>query len=136
MVWPQGWAFFTRSAKTRVFRFYRATDDGWVPDEIGRNGELRYLFGLIRAPRARLIEAGFLTAFVGARTHKCTERPEVCLADLEPIELINPTPDPFFCGLVGVAHLDPLPWAWHEARDDTVMASDVVVMRVECDERS
>ena len=130
--WPQGWAFFTRDARSHNVHVYHQVDGAWVVDDIGRNADARWLFGWRRGPRARLLEAGFLGSFVQADIEPCDEEPGICLARAEPISLKNPTEDPLLCGPVGLVHQKPLPWAWLDGADETVMPSRVVALDVSC----
>ena len=135
VVWPQGWAFFTRNPRDGFIEIYRPSEDGpWVKDDIGRNAELRYLLGWIRTPRVRNLEAGFLTGLVLTNWTLCKKSPGECLqeSDVAPERLVNPTSTPLLCGTIGFVKQEALPWLWRHAEAETVMHSTYKVIEVKC----
>ncbi|GAB1821721.1 SdpA family antimicrobial peptide system protein [Herbidospora sp. RD11066] len=136
VVAPQGWAFFTKSARDPndvVWR--RGAGGGWHPAEAGPHSEARNLFGWNRGSRAQAADLGILvTAVPAAQWATCDDgRTEECLSRVTAaFPLRNPAPEPRLCGEIGVARQEPLPWAWAGAADRTRMPVSVVRLEVAC----
>jgi antimicrobial peptide system SdpA family protein len=133
LVLPQGWAFFTRSPRAPDVVPYRRVDGRWVSALATPNAEPRNLFGLSRTARAQGVELGVLIGDVRPdQWLACTVDPLVCLDRATPVALTNTSLVPTLCGEVGLVSQQPLPWAWSEARDETVMPGRVARLETSC----
>ncbi|MGW0809508.1 SdpA family antimicrobial peptide system protein [Nonomuraea sp. NPDC002799] len=132
---PQGWAFFTRSAREpREIAWSRAADGTWRRAGPGPHAEPRNLWGFDRRSRAEGIERGMLLAGVPAATWRdCRNEVVACLGLPGPsVPVHNPAPDPILCGTIEVTRQEPLPWAWSSAAAQTHMPLKVVRLEVRC----
>ncbi|MFI9841256.1 SdpA family antimicrobial peptide system protein [Nonomuraea sp. NPDC051941] len=136
LIAPQGWAFFTKSARTpRELAWRRGADGTWQPALLGPHSEARNLWGLDRRSRAQAVDLGVLTAAVPAeRWSKCAAGvPAQCL-DVAgaPVPIRNPAPEPLLCGELALTKQEPLPWAWADAAGTTRMPISAVRLEVAC----
>lgn len=132
---PQGWAFFTRSAREpREIAWSPAAGGTWRRATLGPHAEPRNLWGFDRRSRAEGIERGMLLANVPAdRWRDCRAEITACLGLAGPsVPVHNPAPDPVLCGTLGVTRQEPLPWAWASAASHTHMPLKVVRLEVTC----
>lgn len=136
LIAPQGWAFFTKSARTpRELAWRRAENGTWQPALLGPLAEADNLWGFDRRSRAQGVDLGILLSAVPAdRWSTCaTGTATPCLdAARDPVALRNPAPEPLLCGELGLTRQEPLPWAWVDAADRTRMPMSVVRLEVAC----
>ncbi|MEV0008723.1 SdpA family antimicrobial peptide system protein [Streptomyces sp. NPDC051840] len=110
---PQGWAFFTKSARSLEFEPFRLTPAGWVSASLGRHSE----HGFNRVSRSQGIETALLLHEAGKITPTpCTAgSPQDCLAKARNASHVtNRTPDPTLCGRIAVVEQRPTPFAWRD----------------------
>jgi antimicrobial peptide system SdpA family protein len=131
---PQGWAFFTRSPKEQRVFTYVHTPRGWASPSRTPHGRLRNALGFNRASRAEGVETALLLYDLGAVPWgKCRGAPTACLDAIGVrARLRNASPNPTFCGTVGLVLQDPVPWAWVNSPRPVVMPSLVVKAEVSC----
>ncbi|WP_103501957.1 MULTISPECIES: SdpA family antimicrobial peptide system protein [Streptomyces] len=130
-LFPQGWAFFTKSARDPEFEPLRFTDGQWRSAALGRHSE----YGFNRASRSQGIEiAVLLHAAAPFDYTECEQPTATACADAAPLaaEVDNPVPDPTLCGRVAVATQHPVPWAWRDLMDTPRTAEELVVLEVSC----
>lgn len=136
LVAPQGWAFFTKSAREpREILWRRSADGTWQIAMLGPHSESRNLWGLNRQSRAQAVDQGIvLGALPAVRWSKCDSGPIAdCLLALgAAVPVKNPAPEPLLCGEVGVSRQEPVPWAWAGAAGRTRMPASVVRLEVAC----
>jgi antimicrobial peptide system SdpA family protein len=137
-VFPQGWAFFTKSPVTPRFTAYTVDRGSYVlaksnQIEIGiHNG-----FGLNRAYRnaqaenewlERSLAEDALTDCASGRTFECFDRLQA-----EPaFRFANIWRDPLLCGDLLVARQTPVPWAWLSLTDSNVRTTEVTSVVISC----
>jgi antimicrobial peptide system SdpA family protein len=139
---PQGWRFFTRSAREEQLTLYLHHEGEWTnlsraPVSRGRNA-----FGLNRAVRAQQVELGMLLrdanliyGDTNASSQPCTGAPTDCLHGARPpLTLVNRTARPGICGTVGVVFVQPVPWSWRSQRHNIDMPSRNLQLAVACGE--
>ncbi|WAS84895.1 MULTISPECIES: SdpA family antimicrobial peptide system protein [unclassified Corallococcus] len=137
LVLPEGWAFFTRDPRDeRILSYLRTPGGQWVRANQTPNFQPRNAFGIDRAARAQGVEMGLLleaTRQLGR--HACEEDPLKCL-ERAPSErtLRNESPNPTFCGQLGIVFQPAVPWAWSRSHRGkaVVMPSKVLRLDVEC----
>jgi antimicrobial peptide system SdpA family protein len=133
LVLPQGWAFFTRSPREPDVVPYLRVDGRWRAALATPNAEPRNLFGLSRTARAQGVELGMLIGELGRdQWLDCTVDPTVCLERATSVAARNTSLIPTLCGQVGLVSQQPLPWAWSQARDETIMPGRVARMDISC----
>ncbi|TKK87197.1 SdpA family antimicrobial peptide system protein [Herbidospora galbida] len=132
---PQGWAFFTKSARDPVEAAWQRDSGGtWRPASSGPHAG-HNLFGLDRASRAQAADLGVLVAAVhAARWAVCDDGlVDACLARAgAAYPVTNPAPAPLLCGEIGITRREPVPWAWADAADRTRMPVTAVRLEVAC----
>jgi antimicrobial peptide system SdpA family protein len=133
-VLPQGWAFFTKSPRDPQMVAWRLGDTGdWESSLYAPHAEPRNVFGLNRRSRAQPVEMALLVNSVPADKWQDCEHGDipVCLAETTPVPIDNPSPEPLFCGRVGISRQPPVPWAW-SGSDDVRMPATVLQLEVRC----
>ncbi|WP_242592477.1 SdpA family antimicrobial peptide system protein [Corallococcus exiguus] len=137
LVLPEGWAFFTRDPRDeRILSYLRTPDGQWLRAARTPNFQPQNSFGIDRAARAQGVEMGLLleaTRQLGR--HACEEEPLKCLERTPSGQkLRNESPNPTFCGQLGLVFQPAVPWAWSRSnRGKTVaMPSKVLRLDVEC----
>ncbi|GGM76585.1 hypothetical protein GCM10012275_54140 [Longimycelium tulufanense] len=134
---PQGWAFFTKSARDPQMTAWVPTDTGWELAMKGPHAESRNVFGLNRGSRAQAVEMGML--YGGLRSEQwapCEDDTDnaTCLDQVTSrIQVHNPGPAPTLCGPVGLIQREPVPWSWATTGDsDILMPGKAVRLDVTC----
>ncbi len=131
---PEGWAFFTRNPREPRMLIYVEEGDGWQSALMGPHARASNLFGFNRASRAQGVEMGMLfTEVRQGPWQPCTGPIPECLDSLSPADtLVNISPRPTLCGVVGLAQQEPVPWAWSRSRKPITMPSEVIKLKVAC----
>jgi antimicrobial peptide system SdpA family protein len=132
---PQGWKFFTRSAREEFIRVFVKDSEGkWQSALAEANASPGNLFGLNRKSRAQGIEIGmFTTSVIKDRWTECKESLEICMERLPAAASIpNDSPNPTLCGEVVLIRQPPVPWAWSKARRQVTMPSKCVKVNLLC----
>ncbi|MFD5013815.1 SdpA family antimicrobial peptide system protein [Streptomyces chartreusis] len=136
VVAPQGWAFFTKSAKDAQYAPYRMTDGQWHSAALTPHSRPSNVFGLDRAPRSQGIETALLLHQKTVRWTSCTDTTSVtqCLthAAARAVKTTNPSPAPTLCGRAAVAEMKPVPWAWRHLSPERHTPERVAVWDVKC----
>lgn len=134
IVFPEGFAFFTRDPREPDLYLYEQTEDGWKTAALGPNARPANFFGLNRKARAQAVEYALLLQGRGPGAwSSCDAGTLSCLERVETHDTIeNVTPRPTLCGTVGFVRQDPIPWAWSEDRDTIEMSSELIKLQVSC----
>ncbi|SNX62861.1 antimicrobial peptide system SdpA family protein [Streptomyces sp. TLI_55] len=136
VVAPQGWAFFTKSAKDPQYAPYRMTGGGWHSAALTPHSRPSNVFGLDRASRSQGIEVALLLHQKNVRWTSCEETTSVmaCLEHAAPraTATTNPSPAPTLCGRAAVAEMRPVPWAWRDLSPERHTPERVAVWDVRC----
>ncbi|WP_432924893.1 SdpA family antimicrobial peptide system protein [Microbispora sp. CA-135349] len=129
---PQGWAFFTRSAREPRLEVWTATGAGAPRTFAASPPETRAAAGWDRGSRARMREMDLLAGSVpGDRWRACDGAVAICLSRADAVTVASPVARPTLCGTVGLSRRVPLPWAWAGSAQK-VMPSTVTVVNVTC----
>ncbi|MFB8102747.1 MULTISPECIES: SdpA family antimicrobial peptide system protein [Streptomyces] len=128
---PQGWAFFTKSARSPEFEPFRKDGSTWVSASLGRHSE----HGFDRVSRSQGIETALLLHEAGKVTRTPCELSAVqeCLEKARvPAAVKNRTPHPTLCGRIAVVEQKPTPWAWRDLLPDPRTPQNAVLLDVSC----
>lgn len=125
---PQGWQFFTRSAREEWPRaFARNAQGEWVAAESSLRTTPASAIGLSRRARAMGLEVGCLIqGLPPSAWTPCNEEPAACLEEMPPLDAVTVTPGAILVGDVGIVLQEPVPWAWSGRGGNVVMPSRVV----------
>nr|WBO78927.1 SdpA family antimicrobial peptide system protein [Streptomyces sp. SBE_14.2] len=136
VVTPQGWAFFTKSAKDPQYAPYRMTDGQWHSAALTPHSRPSNIFGLDRAPRSQGIETALLLHQESVWWTPCADTGSVmdCLARgaAKAVRTTNPSPAPSLCGRAAVVEMKPVPWAWRHLSPERHTPERVAVWEVSC----
>ncbi|MGW2473199.1 SdpA family antimicrobial peptide system protein [Streptomyces sp. NPDC001665] len=108
---PQGWAFFTKSARSPEFEPFRWTGSAWATASLGRHSE----HGFDRVSRSQGIETALLLHEAGKMAPISCAATSLrgCLTKARAaVEVTNRTPNPTLCGRIAVIEQRPTPFAW------------------------
>lgn len=129
---PEGWAFFTKSARSDELVTFKKTSAGWRSNMLGTYAEPSNYFGLDRRPRSQGVEIAMLVN--GQPRSAWTSCGPVIADCLElntgTIKVTNISPDPTFCGLVRTVDEVPVPWAWRRLLKSNSIHSGVRVLQM------
>ncbi|MFJ3705175.1 MULTISPECIES: SdpA family antimicrobial peptide system protein [Streptomyces] len=128
---PQGWAFFTKSARSPEFEPFHLDGSTWTSASLGRHSE----HGFDRASRSQGIETALLLHEAGktTRTDCGPSSVQECLKKARTVTAVtNRTPDPTLCGRTAVIEQKPTPWAWRDLLPDTRTPETVILLDVSC----
>jgi len=130
---PQGWAFFTRDPKSLDLAAFVKNSGDWQPAPPTKRF-WPHLLNFSRRWKIPGIEMGLLlNDLPDPQWQACRELPIDCLKRAPLAGTVeNPLPQPSLCGEVGLIHQEPVPWAWREASEETVMPSEVLRLQVSC----
>lgn len=133
-MFPQGWAFFTKSPRDAQFDLLRPTSHGWVRAFAGPESELRNAVGLSRFPRAQGSELGTLAhQLAGLRPVACTRAPTECLRSVQHFTRVhNPNAYPVLCGRYAITWQEPIPWSWVSRFKNINMPSQIYAVDIQC----
>ena len=134
LLFPQGWAFFTRDPREATERIYRRTPAGLREVSYACSSR-RNLFGIRRDARAVHVELVHLLSRAPMQLwRRCEGSAARCAAEVRepPISLGNGTPLQRLCGDLIIVRRPPVPWAWSGARRRIDMPGTVLSLRVRC----
>lgn len=134
VLFPQGWAFFTRDPREPTEQVYRRSAGG-LREVSYANSSARNFFGLRRDARAVHVELVHLLSRTPIhRWQPCDNRTPQCAKEVaeSPVVLSNDTPLQQLCGDLIVVRRPPVPWAWSRARRTIHMPGSVLSLRVRC----
>ncbi|MFD6532731.1 SdpA family antimicrobial peptide system protein [Streptomyces sp. NPDC060184] len=128
---PQGWAFFTKSARGSEFEPFRWDGSTWASASLGRHSE----HGFNRVSRSQGIETALLLHEAGRTTPTPCALATVqeCLKKARgATTVVNRTPDPTLCGRIAVVEQKPTPWAWRDLLPTAHTPENAVLLEVSC----
>ncbi|MFF6906503.1 SdpA family antimicrobial peptide system protein [Streptomyces sp. NPDC012389] len=128
---PQGWAFFTKSARSPEFEPFRPDGSTWASASLGPHSE----HGFDRISRSQGIETALLLHEAGKVTRTACELSPVqeCLKKARVSTAVtNRTPAPTLCGRIAVIEQKPTPWAWRDLLPATHTPQNVILLDVSC----
>lgn len=116
-VWPQGWAFFTKSPRSVEIIPFRRVSGHWRLAAMTPQVRLANAFGLSRRQRAQGPEVAILSDAIPSSGWTACDAysPDECspvLQRLAPVQLQNTALDPSLCGQILFALGRPVPWAY------------------------
>lgn len=134
-MFPQGWAFFTKSPRDENMQLYRWENNRLVLVDGQRQATFANLMGFRRASRAMSVEYAYLLYDVPAenwvrcegdaeayiRTHKLTN-----------VQVENSTPHPYLSGTYYLIQKGIVPWAWATQADRITLPSSILKLTVVC----
>lgn len=135
-LFPQGWAFFTRSPREAQIQL-------WKKDEAGRWREIPHyhahysnFFGASRHCTRLLAELSTIYQQVDAKAYiDCKSNYQVGRIDCEPEEVVtvdNPFDDPSLCGEYLILCQEIVPWAWAGSLQQIDMDGKAAKIRIQC----
>lgn len=114
-VLPQGWAFFTKSARSEDVEIYALTDGSLRSVRAGALAEPRNAFGLDRKARAQGPEMATLVRDLGPDAWQpCTGDVLSCVPGSSTTGLRNGYDAPTICGDIVFVRTEPVPWAYRD----------------------
>ncbi|MFE2294293.1 SdpA family antimicrobial peptide system protein [Streptomyces sp. NPDC059452] len=135
VVAPQGWAFFTKSAKSTEFVPFRFRDGAWRDVRLAPHAKPSNAFGFDRASRSQGIEGALLLHEKGIVWRDCGDDTTAadCLKDA-PVtrKMTNRSPSPTICGRAALVEMKPVPWAWRDLLPLTHTPVRAAVWEVTC----
>ncbi|MFF4370831.1 SdpA family antimicrobial peptide system protein [Streptomyces sp. NPDC001594] len=132
---PQGWAFFTKSAKDPSYAPYRLVDGNWKNISLTPHSRPSNAFGFDRASRTQGIEAALMLRQKDTRWTACDSADTVdqCLSRVKNRPSVtNPSPAPTLCGQAAVVEMKPVPWAWRDLSSEHATSTRVASWQVTC----
>jgi antimicrobial peptide system SdpA family protein len=131
---PQGWAFFTKPARSATPTAHAHDGGRWVQVAGVSNAQLRFLGGLSREGRRQGVEmASVLTGIPRRAWLECDGRdlPQ-CVSGQRRQSVLNPLPHPTLCGNVVLAATKPTPWEWRYISSEGTYVSEAIALEVRC----
>ncbi len=134
-LFPQGWAFFTKSPRDESIQLYRWENNRLRLVDGQRQATLENLMGFRRASRAMSVEYAYLLYNVPAENWvRCEGDPEAYLRThrLANVEVENHTPRPYLSGTYYLIQKGIVPWAWASEADRITLPSSILKLTVVC----
>ena len=135
-VFPEAWAFFTRSPREEQIHIYRYKNNKLV-EESYQNTSSKCLFGVSKKERAKGIEIGHL--YEKALNKKdnwiaCDGDLNGCMNwdSIPVLNIINPSYAKEVCGEYFIVSKKIVPWAWSSSRENIHMPSKVIKINALC----
>lgn len=134
-LFPQGWAFFTRTPREEQDRVYALRAHRLISLDRGPFSQLGNLAGLDRTSRRQGPELSFLLRQVGAsKWSRCSGSDDECMRmTAAGVSVRNPEPNPTYCGQVLVLGSDIVPWAYRKMVSGPAVNTRVVRLDVRCE---
>lgn len=136
-IFPQGWAFFTKSPVTPRYTVYAVDRGGYSARSDQIEIGLGNFFGLNRAYRNAQSESEWIERSLVAEdliecksgdTFSCFDG---ISSDLS-LRLTSPMKSPMYCGELFVAERTPVPWTWLTLTGENVRTTQVGRIAVSC----
>ncbi|UFH55074.1 SdpA family antimicrobial peptide system protein [Spirosoma sp. KNUC1025] len=134
-LFPQGWAFFTKSPRDENLQLYRFVNNRLELVDGQRQATFANLMGFRRAARAMSVEYAYLLYDVPADKWKRSEiAPEAYIRshNLPEVTVINKTPSPLLDGTYYLVQQGLVPWAWSSQADKITLPSSILKLSVVC----
>lgn len=138
LLFPQGWAFFTRPSDDPEWHPY-AVDDGAHLMSLSKlpNSRSENYFGISRAQRAQGPELASIVNNAG-KWMDCKEIPDGSdclhhtLQSSIPVTVTNIFPDPTLCGVILISETVPVPWSYRHQYDGWRIDEKATLVDVQC----
>lgn len=141
-IFPQGWAFFSRSPRDANYAVY--TLDGAPQGSVRSltawpSTTASNLYGLSREGRSQGVEAASLALKTPPdKWHSCADTPDPALciegiASTDPSSVENPVYSPSLCGTVFIAAVRPTAFEFRDLTPIRLAADKVIKVDVACD---
>jgi antimicrobial peptide system SdpA family protein len=137
-LFPQGWAFFTKSPRDPILTAYEFDARGRahrIPEITA--SDVRNLFGINRRGRAIGTEMALLLDLVPPeRWVECGSDGDGCVAGArvgDPPRVVSPVPGPRLCGEVALAEESAVPYAYRELVGHRLRVDRAAYLFVECE---
>ncbi|ORM30125.1 SdpA family antimicrobial peptide system protein [Williamsia sp. 1135] len=134
-VFPQGWAFFTKSPRDEVIQVFRRDGDDLELASRTPISAPHNAFGLDRLPRKQGTEfAGLIgSAPTDQQWNNCELDLDACLSPTWPkVPVDNPSPGPTYCGDIYIVGYSATPWAWRDFGDPPRVPERSLRLEVSC----
>lgn len=133
-VTPEGWKFFTRSAREPVERSFRLVNGNWELETIANTSATNW-FGLRKDARIRSMDLVHILGRVPADAWlPCDGDIRVCdrTRTSPPTAVSHETTIGSACGDLLVERRPMVPWAWSRSGEVTLMPAEYVRLSVTC----
>lgn len=134
-LFPQGWAFFTKSPRDENLQLYRFANNRLELVEGQRQATLANLMGFKRSARAMSVEYAYLLYDVPAdKWTRCETDPEAYIRShkLPTVTVDNHTPRPYLSGTYYLIQQSLVPWAWASQTRQIILPSSILKLSVVC----
>ncbi|GIJ24189.1 SdpA family antimicrobial peptide system protein [Micromonospora lutea] len=132
-VLPQGWAFFTKSARSEDVEIYALTGGSLRNVSAGALAEPRNAFGLNRKARAQGPEMATLVQQLRSEAWQpCTDDVLSCARESSTTRMRNAIDAPTICGDIVFVRTEPVPWAYRDLVPDEKRATFAARAEVSC----
>ncbi|AKD55837.1 hypothetical protein SD10_13950 [Spirosoma radiotolerans] len=134
-LFPQGWAFFTKSPRDETIQLYRWENNQLTLVDGQRQATFANLMGFRRASRAMSVEYAYLLYNVAADNWaRCENDPESFIRThkLTNVRVENNTPRPFLAGTYYLIQKGIVPWAWASQADHITLPCSILKLTVVC----
>ncbi|WPO76202.1 SdpA family antimicrobial peptide system protein [Streptomyces sp. KN37] len=135
VVAPQGWAFFTKSAKDSEYVPFRFYGGEWHDIRLAPHARASNAFGFDRASRSQGIEGALLLHEKGIVWQSCGDATSAtaCLEKAKVSgKMQNRSPSPTVCQRAAMVEMKPVPWAWRDLLPGTHTPVRAAVWDVKC----
>ncbi|PZE80633.1 SdpA family antimicrobial peptide system protein [Curtobacterium sp. MCBD17_032] len=131
---PQGWAFFTKPARSATPTAYVQHGGRWIQVAGLSNAQFRFLGGLSREGRRQGVEMASVLAGIPRGAWRRCHGGDVarCVSDQRRRFVVNPLPHPTLCGDVLLAATKPTPWEWRHLSRDRTYVGEAIALEVSC----
>lgn len=139
VVFPQGWAFFTKSPREPELTAYQLDADSRVIQELnsGPNATPKWYFGINRTARSQEYELRYIAEVLGnVAWTQCEDGARLsCLQDIDDPghKIHNPFALQTICGRVALVRHTVIPWAYANRGLDTVGSAEAKLTYVICE---
>lgn len=133
-LFPQGWAFFTKSPREPAAVPYIRDDRGrWVNAGSLPQASSVNAFGLSRNQRAESTELAIIASRIPAFVN-CADYVSICLATAvpPPTTLPSPTRRQAFCGEVTIVMQEPVKFGYRDRVPEQTRATKIARVEIQC----
>ena len=134
-LFPQGWAFFTKSPRDETIQLYRWENNRLKLVDGQRQATFANLMGLRRASRAMSVEYAYLLYNVPADNWiRCETDPESYIRThkLNNVRVDNNTPNAYLSGTYFLIQKGIIPWAWASQAAHITLPCSILKLSVTC----
>ncbi|WP_157579243.1 SdpA family antimicrobial peptide system protein [Spirosoma montaniterrae] len=134
-LFPQGWAFFTKSPRDENIQLYRWENNRLILVDGQRQATFANLMGFRRSSRAMSVEYAYLLYNVPTtKWTRCETDPEAYIRShkLTEVRVENNTPRPYLSGTYYLIQRGIVPWAWSSQTNRITLPSSILKLTVIC----